>query len=399
MGEISSRFGSRTKNNMKVLYLISVRGHGSGGHAHSLNHIVKALSNHIETKIVTIGKGRSRILENNNSFLAHINISNFGVYRFRKEINKIIKEFKPDILHCFDFNVYNLLKIGIYPKYARIVVNKCGGPNPIDFPFVSYLVLFSEENKQWFEAQKKFKKTSIYLIPNRVNKQELISNKETNVTKDVNKFTFVRISRIGTFYQKSLEDSIRLVSQLVESGRSHVFLYIIGVVENIDILSKLKEKCSNLPIIFLTDDIYTQKASDMLYLADAVIATGRGIMEATALGKPILTPAINSDIPILVTRENFFNFFATNFSQRNCEKDQNVNMNNIFSLIDDNLEYNKLAKFSYRMFLEHFDVDGGIEKYLQVYKNILNSKNRIYSVFRDFYIQSMTFFYYFVQKR
>lgn len=374
---------------MKVLFFISVMGHGRGGHFHSLNHIVEALSYHLDAQIVTVGKGKSHIIENNKSFLTHVNTDRFGFYGFRKRIMKIIFDFQPDILHCFDLNIYNLLKIGIYPMPVRIVVNKCGGPDPIDFPTVSHLVLFSEENKQWFEGKPKFKKTAIYLIPNRVNRKELLVEGNGGVKKNDENFTFVRICRIGKSYQKSLEDSIRLIQKLILVGRSHVCLYIIGSIEDVNVLQKLQEQSHGFPIKFLSDDIYTKKGSDMLYLADAVIATGRGIMEATALGKPVLTPAVNADIPILVAESNFSDFFTTNFSQRNVALAENLDSNfeDILSVIDNKEIYLKLANCSENIFLEHFDVNNGVAKYLKVYIELLNLTKKTYTIFKDLKFQ------------
>jgi hypothetical protein len=112
----------------------------------------------------------------------------------------------------------------------------------------------------------------------------------------------------------------------------------------------------------------------MLYLADAVIATGRGIMEATGMGLPILTPAKNAKLPILVSTDNFESFLATNFSQRNIasENDIQSNINNIRRLIEDKKFYEESENQSSIFFDQYFDVQGAISKYIDVYKNVLD---------------------------
>lgn len=361
---------------MKVLFFITVKGHGRGGHFHSLNHITSALGERLEVGIYSIGIGKSDVIESNPWFLGHSFFNGRNFFTFKRRIKRNINDFNPDIIHCFDVSSYNILTMAINCKKRKIVVNKCGGPNPVTFPFIQNLILFSKENEKWFLNQQKFKDSSIYLIPNRVNKYELITKTPVEPLKKENAFCFVRIARIGTTYKKSIEDSIMLVERIIKTGHKNVHLYLIGTIEDEDVFAELKEKIDNLPITFLIEDQFTNKASTMLYLADAVIATGRGVMEATGLDKPILTPAKNTDLPILVNRYNFETFLATNFSQRNIasEADIRINLENICKLIKDKefLENSKVQ--SKQFFEEYFDVKNGVHKYIQVYKGIKAEK-------------------------
>lgn len=391
MGEVSSGFGSRTKSDMRVLFIITVRGHGRGGHFHSLNHIATAMGEEIEVGIFSIGPGKSEVIEQNPFFKDSFFFDGRNFLSFRIKINKEIKAFNPDIIHCFDIAAYNLVSLVASSKY-KIVVNKCGGPDPIEFPLVQNLILFSKENQTWFKNQEKFQKSSVYLIPNRVNKKELIVDKSFSPIKKENAFCFVRIARIGNTYKKSIEDSIRLIEQVKNEG-ANVHLYIIGAIEDESVLADLKQKCKNLPVTFITDNEYTRKASNMLYLADAVIATGRGVMEATGLGIPILTPAKNATLPILVTKENFESFLATNFSQRNVanEDDINSNVKSIHQLIEDNQTYEVVKKQSSVFFTDYFDVRGAVPKYMEVYNNVLKTpkKNKRYMINAKFQLKTI----------
>ncbi|WP_418637611.1 glycosyltransferase [Winogradskyella sp.] len=357
---------------MRVLFVISVRGHGRGGHFHSLNHIAAALGENTEVGICSFGVNKSEVISNNSLFKKHFLFNGKNIFSLKREINKYIKEFKPDIIHCFDINAYNLLTLLVDSK-NNIVLNHCGGPNPVEFPFVENLILFSKENQTWFENQNKFQKSSIYLIPNRVNKKELVLDKALRPLTKKDVFCFVRISRIGKVYKKSIEDSIRLIEQTKKKG-ADVHLYIIGTIEDEMVFSNFKLQCENLPVTFLTDNVYTKKASNMLYLADAVIATGRGVMEATGLGIPILTPAKNATLPILVSKNNFESFLATNFSQRNVSNkvDIQTNLIDICRLIEDKETYKALKNESMAFFDKYFDVEGAVPKYIEVYKNVID---------------------------
>ena len=356
---------------MRVLFFITVRGHGRGGHFHSLNHIASALGEKVKVGIYSIGPGKSEVISRNPFYKGDCFFNGRNLLSLKRQINKNIQDFNPDIIHCFDATSYNIVSLLIDSKY-KIVVNKCGGPDPIEYPFVENLILFSKENKRWFEKYTKFEKSSIYLIPNRVNKNELFVDKSYRPLKKKDSFCFVRIARIGNTYKKSIEDSIRLIEQ-VKTNDANVHLYIIGAIESEEVLANFKQKTQNLPVTFVTDHEYTKKASNMLYLADAVIATGRGIMEATGLGIPILTPAKNANLPILVQKNNFDSFLETNFSQRNVasEDDLKSNNKNINQLIENRLVYENLKNQSLAFFNDYFDVQRAVPKYLEVYNNLL----------------------------
>lgn len=381
---------------MKILFFISVHGHGRGGHVHSLNHISRRLGEENDVSIISIGPGKSDIIESNPHFRKHINYKGFDILKLRRVIKNEIKIFSPDIYHCFDVGSYNIIRLIISSKKHRIVLNKCGGPNPVEFPYVKNIILFSKENQEWFEGQNKYKKTNVFLIPNRVIPLELRPDFHP-INKEKNDFIFVRICRIGNTYKKSILDSMNLISKLYESNFINIKLYIIGVVEDEDVLKDLKynEHVVNGRIVFLTQSVYTSEASKMLYLADAVIGTGRGLMEAASLKKPILAIDKNKDIPVLLDENHFMDAFKTNFSERNVFKNLNANDNldSISKLIYDLKYYNKISSFSYQCFNMYFNIDKVNELYKSAYKEsdtfsrkILNDSLMIFKTIFRFYI-------------
>lgn len=376
---------------MRVLYLISVLGHGRGGHFHSLNHISSGIGEEIEVGICSVGPGNSDIINNNPYFISHFDFNGLNLYELKSKLKRTIKKFNPEIIHCFDVGVYNIFTLLFSNKY-KIVLNKCGGPNPIDYPFVQNLILFSEENKQWFINNPKFNKTQIEVIPNRVNKSLSDNTLYHEKLPKEDAFCFVRIARIGIAYKKSIEESINLIDQLLKSNIKNVHLYIIGTIEDEGIANEIKIKISNLPITLLTESQYTKRASDLLYVADAVIATGRGIMEATVMGLPVLTPTVNSDIPILVNENNFEGFFRTNFSQRNIATEESLtnNYKNICSLIE-NIEFSqKMREFSSSIFKIKFDLATGTIKYLEFYNNTSKIEQQNVSFLKNIKFQLKT---------
>ena len=369
---------------MKILYFISVHGHGRGGHFHSLNHISKEIGNEHDVKIISIGPGKSNIIESNPHFLKHLFFNGFNFLELSRELKKYQDSIKPNFFHCFDQDSYNIVRLFISTTHNKVIVNKCGGPNPRRYSYVPNLILFSQENLDWFSKQQKFKNTNIDLVPNRV-KKIVINSKFQPIIKDEDKFVFIRICRVGKIYEKSILNSIYLIEYLISQKIKNIVLYVIGVVEDLDVFNELnKHKLVEKGfVIFLKEDIYTKEASKMLYLADAVIGTGRGAMESSSLGIPILGINSNNKIPVLLDESQFFSAFKTNFSERNVfsDFDEDVNLKKISKLVLNKEYYIQNSIFSKKMFDEYFNLIKVRDSYPNCYNKSINFKRKIFSDF------------------
>ena len=368
---------------MTVLYLISAFGKGSGGHFHSLNNIANALDGYkgINIEIASIGNVASPILKKNPKFLGNLEFKWYLFFQLNGEFKKLLKLKKIDVIHCYDGGT--ALIIMMLPVFWKINIihTKCGGPNERNYfaQFLQTIILFSQENLNSFKKNPRFNKASIHLIPNRVQLKEPDYSELFQLQiKDPNLFTFLRIARIGKTYKNSILQAIELVRELVLLQHK-VNLIIIGVIEDELTFNEIQSyiQLNNLPVVFLTTKEYTSEASRFLYLADAVVGTGRGIMEAMTLGIPVYAPLKNRKLPVFVNNDTFQGLFENNFSQRN-EMDFCTDKNILeFSekLIKNPLFYKECSDFSLTKGLEFFALSTTIlEKYNLIYNKIALSK-------------------------
>lgn len=386
---------------MKILFLITNENQGVGGHYHSLNQISKKIAEKHQVKIVSIGPGYSNIIESNPYFMKNIYFNGFNIYSLNKELKIIISTFKPDIYHCFDHSAYNIIRLKVSTIKNKIVINKCGGPNPHSFSHALNLILFSYENYLWFQSQVKYNSSNVYLIPNRVNKIEKL-NVIQPFNKLKNRFHFIRICRICSVYEKSIVDSINLIEKLLSVNVNNIMLYIIGTIEEVNVFNKyiIHPLVKSGYVIFITKSKYTSNASKMLYLADAVIGTGRGLMESASLSIPLLTINSEGDIPVLLNSENFNDALMTNFSERNffvMHKNQE-NFEEIIKLINNQDFYLKMSEFSKKMFDRYFNIKFIACEYSKVYINakygkrhIIDDFEHILRSFKNFFLYSLKF--------
>lgn len=355
---------------MNILFFISVYHDGTGGHFQSLNHISRKLAENNHVNIITIGPGHNSVIASNPHFYKHISFNGYTFFNLKKELYSAIKELSPDVYHCFDRGSYNVLRLFVSTKKHKVFINKCGGPNRLDFAIIYNIIVFSQENYNWFLNNSHFKDSAIYLIPNRVS-QVLINHKDQPLKKDYNKFTFLRICRIGSTHKKSIVDSLALIEHLNSKYPQKVKLVIIGGVEDNDLYKNIRKHSELLKgaVELYTHDSFTKEASKFIYLADAVIGTGRSLMEAASLKKPVLSINANEDIPVLITKENFSEAFSTNFSARNVFFDTTRNIESIYRLVSDNQFYERNSHFILEMFERHFNIQQAVGLYVNAYRN------------------------------
>lgn len=366
---------------MKVCYVISCMklNTGLGGHYHSLKATAEALSKEVSVLIIIVGNNPCPTIEQSGLPYERIPVT-YNIIGGIKHLIKSLKAFKPDVLHSFDNkadffarSASNYLKI---PK----INTKCGGASPNKYyPDQKNLIIYSREDFGYFSKNEKFKDSNVYLIPNRV--VEIIDDEER--IKDVKKNTkhktvFLRISRIGDYYKKSLIQAINLIKWLTAEG-SDAELIILGKIESEAIYNELKEYASGERVTFVTDPRFTSNASQLIGVSDAVIGTGRGIMEAASKGKILLTPLKGSKYPVLVTGENFDELFHYNFSERNkvTDYDEAKNLSLVKEIIGTDALLKDHSKFIKQIYTDNFSIDSKIDTYLNIYKSLKYSKDSL----------------------
>lgn len=375
---------------MKILFLITASGKKTGGHMFSLYHIAHEIAKTHSVKIISFGEEESVVYSDSELYLSNCKIRNLkNLLNLNSQLIDRLNGFEPDIVHSFDDTAFLLsANLKIF-RNSKLVFTKCGGKNPNGkkWIYADNLVLFSKENYTALESMKMYKNASLYLIPNRVKRIELISENDKSEIKDNSYFNFVRISRIGNNYIDSTKSLFKLVSELPVFQKKYR-IYIIGRIENETRYLELVQLADdmNLDVKFITDS-RTQIASKMLYLADCVLGTGRSLMEAMSLGIPVLTPLKNSKYPTLVINENFDQLFSTNFSERNTETEEmkDFAFSKLTQCISDNVSSVEIAKETQRLFDTRLSVEEATPHYELVYKNALQKKKSSMSFYNWLY--------------
>jgi glycosyltransferase involved in cell wall biosynthesis len=357
----------------KILFVISKTSflEGVGGHWRSLRCIASELHElgHDVTVCTLTNGSESPVLQDCQFNTKVFPCSLLYLPKHTKLLKEFVNNIQPDIIHIFDQR--SLVRAVAFPflKNQPTVFTKTGGPvlkYKVTTP--SDVTLFSQEDVSWFK-ERITNRTRYHLIPNRATPIVPDYAKVTKIKSELeNAFVFLRICRIGEEYKAGIVKSIQLIKGL-KHRNIITSLVIVGSIECQSTYQKLVSEYSDDVKFYTTKEFY-EEGSQILPIANAVIAVGRGVQEAMSLGIPVLCPGSNNKFPTLITNDELFNqAMKFNFSQRTVfpENYDEDNLKSLISIIQNEDKYQELSKLSLFWFDEYFNVKGAVSKLQHVY--------------------------------
>lgn len=355
----------------KIIYVIATFGHGQGGHFRDLREISADQSQSADCLIINVGPYRSSVLEEGPVRVENIDTGSYSLFQILKKLRSIAAVERPDIINVYDLRVYVFARIlkGFSP--VPLVITKCGGGNPRWFyPASEGLVVFSRENQEFFSERHVQANGPILFCPNRVKAprqdEDLIAEIAASVENKA--VRIVLIGRLTEAYRATMLAAIDLNKRLNADGHA-CHLFIIGVPESSGVVKQIQD-CADEHITVLTESRYTQDAGKLIDLAEISISAGRGLMEAAALGKVLITSIANTSMPTLVDDTTFEDLFRTNFSPRNAlfDSDEDERYDLIATAVRSSSARAAYSSQSQAFFKTHFDVDRVAEQYDRFYE-------------------------------
>lgn len=358
---------------MKLCFIIAqLFPKAGGGHARSLETTASALARSNDCFILVVGPYPSPIFQASTLRTYHVHYNGWNILSPLLAAMAIVKAERPDVLHLFDSRIDFFARTISVLRRIPMILTKCGGPSPRRFfPWHGNLIVYSQEDVNWFSRQRKYAGTRIHHIPNRLAGFEcdaaLIAKLRDRI--DENTPVILRIARFCKHYEKSMTQGIALVRRLNEDG-AKCQLVIVGTVQDQDSYDRIAAMADK-HVYLITDVEFTTDAKSLIDGADLVIGTGRGFMEAASRAKVLLTPLADGSLPLLVTEDNFDSIFATNFSPRNRVDgyDEEANYTLIRKVLQDagfRAEQETLS----RTLNTHFSIDAALETYAALYSEI-----------------------------
>lgn len=370
---------------MRILFVIDTMT--AGGKERRLTELMKALKKlpDFEFELALM----SKVIHYEEVFRLGIKI-HFILRESRKDLNafrkyyRLLKEFKPDIVHCWDtmtavyvtplcklLNIKLVNGMVVDTQVRQTIKNKYLLRARLTFPFADVVVGNSMEGLKSYKAPRK-KSVCIY---NGIDLTRLERKKDPDlmlkeIFGNVPKNVFV-VGMVAAFEpRKDYETLIKASVSMAESYNNIRFIYVGDGVNLKSSMEKVPAKL-NSQIIFLgrrSDIESIVNILDVGVLITNSKAHGEGIsnsiIEYMALGKPVIATRGGGTNEIVIDSLNGYLIDPENAEQLE-EK--------ILLLMNDRALGKRLGKEGEKMIREKFDLNIMTQKYVELYKNLINS--------------------------
>ncbi|MDP0498065.1 MAG: hypothetical protein Q7Q73_17825 [Verrucomicrobiota bacterium JB024] len=284
---------------------------------------------------------------------------------------------KADVLHSFDANSHLIAKAASAKTGIPLVETKPGGqPCRRTYPFAYDITVFTLQDHDLLLGHPSFRKANIHLIPNRVERPPVNTERLRLLSPHLkdDHFKFILISTLVPVKAQIFHRCLNLIDRLNGRGIKTQAIIIANPHDQAvhdDVCRRMSEHSC-----LLTTKEYTTKAAEFIPAADAAISMGRSTMESTAFGKPVLCGARNLDIPYLLDESNIENAIRHNFTDRaTASISESDALNAIAKMIISTSDYQSACQFSEHVFSTYCDVEKAVPLYQDIYRTAKPAKN------------------------
>ncbi|CAN3127753.1 hypothetical protein ACNUDN_07560 [Mycobacterium sp. smrl_JER01] len=338
---------------------------GQGGHYYTVRDLALAFKTAwppTSVEILIIGDIYPLPFKDDRLSVTHVDFTKKSLRSFIAETLSFGDSFSPTHVHSFDNKSHFFGRWIGHRNQAKVYLTRPGGPNSkAFFPYASDIICFSEENMRHLQRRRNLRKSRFHFLPQRVavppqDKKRIAALRELVGDRTI----ILRVCRISNYYIKSINQTLMLTRSLREQGVDASAL-IIGVVQDGVALDEVCTAKAATDYV-ITDPYFTVNASQLISLADAVVGTGRSLVEAALLRKVLLTPLADSNLPVLVTNANWRKLAETNFSERNELDDDAPSLRSVVDAIRSADDGGAIAVAS------EMSLESAIPRYLSMYQ-------------------------------
>ena len=342
---------------MRVLHLISTSVFsGAENVACQIINMFKN-NNDVDMYYVSVIGENKKILKDRN--IKYIELKKFNL----TNISKVIKEYKPDIIHAHDIKASFLASF--FHKKAKIISHvhnnhenmRKFGLKTFLYNFVSNrfsnIIWVSQSALDSYYYKGKVLSKSIVLY-NVINQKEI--QEKVDIDKNNYNFDLVFLGRLT--YQKNPERLIE-IAKLIVKDYSNFKMAIVGdgyLKENIEKMISDYNLSKNVFMLgFMNNPYKVLKSSKLLILTSRFEGTPMVALESMALGVPIISTHTDGMVDIIQHGKNGFL----------CDTNDEFKKH-IIDLLSDNKKLNAIQKKA----LETSEEVNGIEKYKKEISNL-----------------------------
>lgn len=352
-----------------------------GGHFHSASAIAGLLQRDYDVILLNPGTWPSPVMQAPGLEAVFYAGSPERPGPLRARIAELIRQESVRAVVAFDQKAGELMRpLARRMKVGLVLVKPGGGQPRLYYPKMDHNIVFMAADKTWMEARNP-PRSRVFMAAGRTNEPEQDLAAQAALRAEVglsdNDMAILRIGRIEPHYGAVNRSALMLAARLRSEGLP-ARLVLVGTAENSEehaALTRLKGPEDAI----LIEERFTDRASKLLGMFRFNVGTGRGFMEAAAMGQVMFCGSQDAahELPLLVTDDNMHRFFDDNFSPRiKPDIDAVGNLRRVLEMAHDPGRQAALAKAARAWFEAYFSSETSRRTYVNAIEGAAHAPER-----------------------
>tara|TARA_B100000579_G_C22811568_1_gene845516 strand:+ start:684 stop:1952 length:1269 start_codon:yes stop_codon:yes gene_type:complete len=306
---------------------------------------------------------------------------------YKKYIYSIIKNYKIDIIHSFDLPSHIIARFCIEKfKYrVKALSNICGGTIKYKYPYVSPIIVFSEELSDQIQKMYNYDAPEVILERSRMTPSFYLSGQvegelNLNLKKKIgNKKVIFMVTRMSFVKIIAIDLALDSIKKLAQKREDFLFI-LIGRINRKTIYKYVKKKVDLINNksgrqVVLFDNNLSKMTRKIFSISDIVMGVGKVCFEGMLNKKPVIVLGGNgcSGVVDIESQEKFQQMVYTNFSSRDVNdtsKQIEKIIFNIELLLNNKRTRERLGLNNFEWVNNNLDIKQGIDIYISTYNRI-----------------------------
>ncbi len=354
----------------RILYVIASRGAGTGGHHFSLRDLSARMRAVADVQIVTVANQFPPALRDvpDVTYLPH---APWRMAQTMAALLRLCRTFRPTVIHSYDAFALQMARVLSVVLDIPLVHTQCGGPTArTNVPRAPDVIVFSEENLSGLSAHPRMAGCRLHHIASRVEPVapdlDRIAALRAHLRLADGELVLMRVNRFVPAYEPVMRQTLTLAQTLRAAGLP-VRAVLLGSPNEPEVVARIAALCAPGDTR-VHDEVFTRRAAEVVALSDVVVGTGRGLMEAASLGRPLFASLAERTLPAPVAPDTVEALAGVNFSPRAVlPLDDKALAARAVEICADPQRRAAAGEYARHLYETRFDVGAAVPKHLAIY--------------------------------
>lgn len=310
-----------------------------------------------------------------------------GLIRSKSFIYSIIKDYNINIIHSFDLQSHIISRLAIkkFNYKIKAISNVCGGEIKYKYPYVSPIMVFSEELVDQIHKNYRHDTPHVILEKSRMVPSFYLSSFiEDNMTKNLkkkigDKKVILMVTRMSFFKLNAIILALNSIKKLASQRDDFIFI-LVGRINRTIIYENIMNRVdkinkNNKRQVILFDNNLSKIIRNIFAISDIVLGVAKVCFEGMLNRKPVLILGPNgcAGVVDIDDHDKFKKMVYNNFSSRDVMNQSNgteIIISNLKLLLNSKSIREKLGKKNFDWVNNNLDIQKGAKTYISTYNSL-----------------------------